>query len=166
MRKWLIIPFILSACTFGFDPVPVQPGGSPANGESATVTAVLDGDTIDVNLNGQTVRVRYVGVNTPEIDEACYDQATSANAAMVRGQAVTLVKDRSETDRFGRLLRYVYVGDTFVNAQLVAQGYAEAVLYEPDRANYDYFLGLERQARSQNLGCHSSGIFNDGSDTR
>jgi micrococcal nuclease len=158
----LLLLLALTACTFGFEPVP--PGA--ASGETGDVVAVIDGDTIDVMLNGQRVRVRYIGVNTPERNEACYSQATAANAALVQGKTVTLVKDRSETDSFGRLLRYIYVGDVFVNAQLVAQGYAEAVLYQPDDAHYNEFLSLERQARSANLGCHPTGIFNDGSDTR
>jgi len=164
---------MLSACTFGFDPntqpLPSNNDGQPSgggDGEVGTVTDVIDGDTIDVNINGQEYRVRYIGMNTPERDEVCYSQATQANASMVQGQQVRLVKDQSETDRFDRLLRYVYVGNTFVNAQLVSQGYAEAALYEPDDAQYEYFRGLEQQARSANIGCHPSGIFNDGSDTR
>jgi micrococcal nuclease len=167
MRKFflfILISLASSACTFGFQPVP--PGTSTTGGETGNVVNVVDGDTIDVMLNGQRVRVRYIGVNTPERDEACYSEASAANAALVEGKTVTLVKDQSETDSFGRLLRYIYVGDTFVNAQLVARGYAEAVLYEPDDAHYNQFLNLERQARSANLGCHPTGIFNDGSETR
>jgi micrococcal nuclease len=67
---------------------------------------------------------------------------------------------------YGRLLRYVYVGDLFVNRALVEQGYAEAVLYEPDHAHYNEFVQLEKEAASGNRGCHPSGIFNDGSYTR
>lgn len=161
---WVLVVLILAACTFGFEPVPIDT--VTATGETGNVVGVIDGDTIDVMLNGQRVRVRYIGVNTPERDEACYAEATAANAALVQGKTVTLVKDRSETDVYDRLLRYVYVGDIFVNAQLVASGYAEAVLYQPDDAHYNEFLNLERQARSANLGCHPTGIFNDGSDTR
>jgi endonuclease YncB( thermonuclease family) len=58
------------------------------------------------------------------------------------------------------------VGDTFVNAQLVAQGYAEVVVYPPDDANFEYFRGLEEQAKNANLGCHPTGIFNDGTYER
>ncbi len=159
-----LILLSLAACTMGFEPVPLDNG--PTNGETGNVVDVIDGDTIDVMLNGQRFRVRYIAVNTPERDESCYAEATAANAALVRGKTVTLVKDQSETDVYDRLLRYVYVGNTFVNAQLVSSGYAEAVLYEPDDAHYDEFLNLERQARNANLGCHPTGIFNDGSDRR
>jgi micrococcal nuclease len=76
------------------------------------------------------------------------------------------VRDQSNTDRYGRLLRYIYVGNRFVNAELVAGGYAEVVVYDPDDANADYFRQLETQAASASLGCHPTGIFDDGSYVR
>ena len=71
-------------------------------------------------------------MNTPERDEPCYQEATQANVELVQGKVVRLVKDVSETDGYDRLLRYVYVGDVFVNEELVRLGYAEAVLYRPE----------------------------------
>jgi endonuclease YncB( thermonuclease family) len=139
---------------------------SGANGGLATVVRIIDGDTIDVDINGETQRIRYIGVNTPERDEICYAEATAANRDLVEGKRVRLEKDQSETDRFDRLLRYVYVGDTFVNAALVQSGYAEAVSYPPDTHEFDNFVLLEQQAATGNRGCHPTGIFNDGSFTR
>lgn len=139
------------------------PSGS---GETGRVTRVIDGDTIEVNINGRNYDVRYIGVNTPERDEPCYQDAATANTRLVSGETVRLERDVSNTDRFDRLLRYVYVGDTFVNRELVAQGYAEAVLYEPDNEHYGAFRQLEIQAANNNRGCHPTGIFNDGSATR
>jgi micrococcal nuclease len=137
-----------------------EPTNSPdVSGESAKVVRIIDGDTIDVKLNGDTYRVRYVGVNTPERDEPCYSDATNANADLVEDQTVTLVRDVSDTDKYGRLLRYVYVGNTFVNAELVAEGYAEAREYPPDTSYADYLEGLESTARSQNLNCYATGVF-------
>jgi micrococcal nuclease len=138
----------------------------PSGGETARVRRVIDGDTIEVEMGGQRLRVRYVGVNTPESDEACYREALEANRALVEGQTVTLIRDQSNTDRFDRLLRYVYVGSTFVNRELVATGYAEAVLYEPDDRHWRDFVALEREAARRGLGCHPTGIFNDGSERR
>jgi micrococcal nuclease len=170
MLKLLVVTFILvlTGCTFGFDPsVPITVVvNTPAGGETATVTRVVDGDTIDVTINGQTFAVRYIGINTPERDETCYSEARNANAALVQGQAVRLVKDVSETDRYGRLLRYVYVGSTFVNEALVEQGWAEAVSYPPDTAFEATFQQFEVEARNAQRGCHVTGIFNDGSTTR
>lgn len=166
--------YLLVRCTFGFDPntAPLPSDGgtsgdSTGTGETAQVLEIIDGDTIDVRLaDGTRERVRYVGVNTPERDEVCYSEAKQANAIFVQGKTVRLVKDRSDTDQYDRLLRYVYVGDLFVNRALVEQGYAEAVVYDPDRAHYDEFVDLEKQAAAARRGCHPSGIFNDGSYTR
>ena len=128
-------------------------------GESGAVTAVIDGDTIDVNIGGAVKRVRYIGMNTPESNQPCYREATNANAALVSGKTVRLVKDVSETDRFGRLLRYVYAGDIFVNAALVEQGYAEAAEYPPDTTQAVYLESLEAKARATNLNCYATGVF-------
>lgn len=128
-------------------------------GEVGQVEYVVDGDTIDVVIDGESYRVRYIGVNTPELNEPCYDDATNVNISLVGGETVRLVKDVSETDQYGRLLRYVYVGDLFVNAELVAGGWAEAVRYDPDTAYLDTFYELEDAARAAGLGCHPTGVF-------
>jgi endonuclease YncB( thermonuclease family) len=139
---------------------------SVPSGDTATVVDVIDGDTIDVRIGSSTYRVRYVGVNTPERDEDCYRQAVDANEALVSGQTVTLVRDTSDTDRFNRLLRYVYVGNTFVNATLIQQGYGEVVVYGSDDQFSATFRQLEITASNSGLGCHPSGIFDDGTYTR
>jgi endonuclease YncB( thermonuclease family) len=79
---------------------------------------------------------------------------------------VRLERDTSETDRYDRLLRFVYVGDTFVNETLVREGWAEAVLYLPDRAQFSNFSALEREAARAGRGCHPTGIFDDGNNER
>ena len=135
-------------------------------GEKAWVARVIDGDTIDVLLNGRRARVRYIGMNTPERDEPCYREATGANYDWVAGKELRLLRDTSETDRYGRLLRYVYADGVFVNRALVEAGYAEAVVYQPDDAFYDDFRRLEQAAAQAGRGCHPSGIFDDGSPTR
>lgn len=169
MKRLWIFPmiFLLAACS-NRDFAGSGGGNSSGGGgsETARVVRVIDGDTIDVDLNGQRTRIRYVGVNTPERDEVCYQEAMNANRALVEGQTVRLVRDASNTDRYDRLLRFVYVGDTFVNAELVKQGYAEAVLYEPDDGFHDEFVEYERQAARAGRGCHPTGIFDDGSTTR
>ncbi len=170
---WLGV-VLLAGCTFGFDTntPPITTGGNTGGtvdqgGDTAQVVQIIDGDTIDVKLaSGTTERVRYIGMNTPERDEICYSEATQANSIFVQGKSVRLVKDTSDRDQYGRLLRYVYVGDLFVNRAMIEQGYAEVVVYEPDHAHYDEFVGLEKQAAAGKRGCHPSGIFNDGSYTR
>lgn len=116
------------------------------------MTEVVDGDTIHVDIDGQDLRVRYIGVDTPERDMPFYEDATDFNAALVEGQIVTLVKDVSETDRYDRLLRYIFVGDTFINYELVRQGYAVSVTFPPDVACAEVFGEAERLAREEGLG--------------
>lgn len=123
-----------------------------ARPQTARVTRVIDGDTIEVRLEGQTVRVRYIGIDTPETDERFYEQATLANATLVDGKTVTLFRDVSETDRYGRLLRYVFVGDVFVNYELIRQGYAFASTYPPDVACAVPFSEAEHLARTERIG--------------
>ncbi|MCL4267622.1 MAG: thermonuclease family protein [Anaerolineae bacterium] len=106
-----------------------------AVGDSAAVTRIIDGDTIEVANNGASYRLRYIGMDTPERGQPFFAAATAANGLLVEGQTVTLVKDVSETDRYGRLLRYVYLPDgIFVNAELVAQGYAQVATFPSDVA--------------------------------
>lgn len=156
----LLLLLLGAGCEVLTDTAPTAiPSSALPDGEIATVTRVIDGDTIDVRLNGVEYRVRYVGVNTPERDEPCYAQASAANAALVQGRQVTLVRDVSDTDRYDRLLRYVYVDTLFVNAELVAEGWAEAGYYPPDTAYTAYFDRLEAEARSANRGCHPTGVF-------
>lgn len=122
-------------------------------GQTAVVTRIIDGDTVDVDLGGTTYRVRYIGIDTPERGDFFYHEATEANRQLVEGQTVTLVKDVSETDRYGRLLRYVYLLDgTFVNAELVGQGYAQMLTYPPDVKYQELFAQLQREAREAGLG--------------
>ncbi len=120
--------------------------------EEALTVAVVDGDTIDVSMEGKVYRVRYIGVDTPELDEPFYQEATQANASMVLNKKLILFRDVSETDRYGRLLRYVFANGIFVNYALIRNGYARVVTYPPDVSCADLFLEAERQARESNLG--------------
>jgi len=131
---------------------PVPPEAEQPAEEMTQGVRVLDGDTIAVSMNGQEYKVRYIGINTPETDQPGGYEATAANRALVEGQQLRMVKDVSEVDQYGRLLRYVYVGGIFVNAELVRQGYAEAATYPPDVAHAEEFVTLQGQAREAGVG--------------
>lgn len=129
---------------------------NPPAGDSATVTRVYDGDTVDVELDGRVYRLRYIGVDSPERDEPFYEEAVDFNRNLVEDQIVVLVKDVSETDQYGRLLRYVYLPDgTFVNAALIRGGMARLVTFPPDVAQTDYLRDLQDQARADGVGMWS-----------
>jgi micrococcal nuclease len=124
----------------------------PATEEKVTVTRVIDGDTI-VIAGG--AHVRYIGMDTPEIypEVEFYGlEAKAKNIELVEGKVVTLVKDVSETDKYGRLLRYVYVDGVFVNGELVRLGYARAAAYPPDTKYESLLAQLEKEAKAAKLG--------------
>jgi len=122
------------------------------------VTRVIDGDTIEVDIAGTIYKVRYIGIDTPEPNDkrpefcALAQEATRYNRQLVEGKTIRLEKDISETDQYGRLLRYVYIGDTLVNAELVRRGLAWAKSYPPDIKYQDQLDESERQAREDGIG--------------
>lgn len=138
-------------------------GSEASQGERAEVVRVVDGDTVIVELDGQEERLRYIGIDAPESVQPeqpveCFGpEAADANAELVDGETVFLVQDVTDRDRFGRLLRYVYVdGDaedgTLVNLELVREGFAESISYEPDVSRQDDLDQAERDARDEGLG--------------
>lgn len=128
--------------------------------ESATVLETVDGDTIKVSISGKDYKVRYIGVDTPETVDprrpvGCFGkEAHDENEKVVKGKTVILVKDVSETDKFGRLLRYVYLADSglFVNEYLVREGYAKVATFPPDVRFVDQFLSSQKEARESKRG--------------
>ncbi len=126
------------------------------------VVRVVDGDTIEVLIDGRKKTVRYIGIDTPETVHPskpveCFGvEASNKNKELVVGKKVRLAKDVSETDKYGRLLRYVYVDDTFVNLTLVQEGYANALSYPPDVAFNEEFRKAEQEAREDRRGLWGS----------
>jgi micrococcal nuclease len=132
--------------------------------QRADVTRVVDGDTIEVAMGGQLFKVRYIGIDTPETVKPgtpvqwMGPEASAANHRLVDGARVVLEKDLSETDRYGRLLRYVWLHDPdgswrMVNLVLVRKGFAAVSTYPPDVKYTDaLFLPAQRAARKAGLG--------------
>lgn len=122
----------------------------------AKVVHIADGDTITVNIAGQDYRLRYIGINAPELDSQNQSelarQSTEFNRQLVEDETVILYRDTSETDQFDRLLRYVYSDDIFVNYELVRRGLARAKDYPPDSACQATLAEAERLARLEHLG--------------
>jgi micrococcal nuclease len=135
------------------------------------VTRVVDGDTIEVEIDAVEYDLRYIGVDTPETVHPrepveCYGPEASAfNGQLVEDKVVGLEKDVSETDGFGRLLRYVWLGDEMVNATLVREGYAQAVTYPPDVKHQETFTALQEEARIAERGFWGSVCREDAAST-
>ncbi|HZJ28545.1 MAG TPA: thermonuclease family protein [Solirubrobacterales bacterium] len=140
----------------GIDPVP---------GERlrAEVVEVVDGDTINVAIDGQAEPVRYIGLDTPEAapggagpgspgDECFGPEATRYNAAMVAGSEVELQIGAEPRDHYGRLLAYVRLGNLSVNAELLRAGYATALTIPPNDRRSGEFERLEAAAQRAGIG--------------
>ena len=138
--------------------VSVLPVSAAPAGLDGTVVRVVDGDTIHVRIGGRVEKVRYIGVNTPEVhhptkgEEPGGREAAAVNRRLVEGQAVRLELDVQERDRYGRLLAYVWIGDLMMNAELVRLGYAQVMTVPPNVRYQEVFLKLQREAREAGRG--------------
>lgn len=140
--------------TIGRVEAPPQPD-DPARLLRTTCVRVIDGDTIEI-ANGE--KVRYIGIDTPEMNaedetrRGLAQVAKRVNRGMVEGRELVIELGVEERDRYGRLLGYIYSGNVFVNAALVAAGYAQAATYPPNVKHADLFVALAAHAREANRG--------------
>ena len=161
MKHLLFAFLVVAACSVGLPAAVAQTELPP--GDDAVVTKVIDGDTIQVRLKGKLYSVRYIGVDAPESVQRrdCFGrEASTYNRSLVmpkgKGVTVRLEKDVSETDKYGRLLRYVYLPDgTMVNQALVEDGYAQVATYPPDVKFEERFVEAQTAAREAGSGLWS-----------
>lgn len=146
MFIFLIVIFLVSGCITG-SAVRVLEG-------PFFVTKTIDGDTFDLNNNE---RVRMSGINTPETGECYYQEAKDKLAELILHKEIYLEKDRSDKDKYGRSLRYVYLNESadeiFVNSILVEEGYARVYdKYKSDTKRYSELKKVEEKSKENNLG--------------
>jgi micrococcal nuclease len=125
---------------------------------TATVTRVVDGDTVEAEIDGREEDVRYIGIDTPESVKPdapveCYGpEAADFNRKLVEGEQVRLEFDQEQRDVYDRLLAYVYVDDTFVNAELLRRGFATTLTIPPNDRFAERFSELEQEAGAEGRG--------------
>ncbi len=155
----LLIVLFAGAYYFRYTNDTSSHAGAPE--ESGSVVRVVDGDTIDVKIGGAEKRVRLIGVNAPESVKPetpveCYGKEASDYAKkLLEGKQVRLETDRSNTDKYDRLLRYVYLasnGNSTVNELIVEGGYARAVSYPPNTKYDSAFKAAELRAQEKEAG--------------
>ena len=117
------------------------------------ITRVIDGDTVELE-DGK--RLRLIGIDTPEKGDCYSQEATNKTKELLEGQEISLEKDVSETDRYGRLLRYIWKGETLINEQLVKEGYASSYSYPPDIKYQDRIIAAQKEARDGSKGLWSA----------
>ena len=162
--RWLVLAVLVAAASAWaavrlFAPRPAPDGQvysrPPEPYLEDRIVRVIDGDTAVGERFG---RIRYIGINTPERDasdpavRAMARQATEVNRRLVEGKRVQLVLDVQERDRYGRLLAYVWADGIFVNAYLLAEGYAQVMTVPPNVRYQEAFVALERRAREGRKG--------------
>ncbi len=161
----LTVSLVLALGGLGCRGAVSAPGGPSPDAGNGVVDRVIDGDTVDVRIGGETERVRLIGVDTPESvaperPVQCFGAEASAQtkALLPEGTAVRLERDEVSRDRFGRLLAYIYRVDDglLVNLALVEGGYADAVTFGDNEALYGVLSAAEATARADGIGLWSA----------
>lgn len=134
------------------EPGTTSPGHGSGRGTGALALRVKDGDTISVEYGSVVESVRLIGINAPESGECFSREATAALMDLVEGREVSLVRDVSDRDQFGRLLRTVMVEGEDVGARLVREGYAIAREYPPDTALAEVYAAAQSAAQAAGAG--------------
>ncbi len=114
---------------------------------------IVDGGTIDVDLDGIEYRVRYILLDPPQPGEPLYNEAAKLNQLILGNQPVYLLQDVSDQDDQGRLLRYVYTADgLLVNAEIVRQGMATVIPSLADTRFQSQIAEAEQEAEQSGIG--------------
>lgn len=136
------------------------------NPELYAVKKVVDGDTLDITINGVVARIRLIGINTPEVVDPrkpveCFGAEASNRAKeLLNGKNVRIESDPTQADRdkYGRLLRYIYIEDgTFINQKMIQDGYAYEYTYD---IPYKYQLQFKKAQKDAQEG--RRGLWGDG----
>jgi micrococcal nuclease len=150
----LLVLLSILACDLEGTTTPVPP---PDDAETFRVKEVVDGDTIVLE---DDTKIRYIGLNTPERDRPFYEEATKANRKLVENKEIRLEFDTVKIDQYGRTLAYVFArdstappqGETFVNLELLRQGYANVFTVPPNVKYEERFREAEQEAREAGRG--------------
>ena len=130
-----------------------------------TVTRTIDGDTIEVLIDGNTEKIRLIGIDTPESVHPDQSKnvpegkiASEFTKSKLEGKQVALELDVEERDRYGRLLAYVWIDNVMFNKMLLSEGLAQVSTYPPNVKYTNDFLALEKQARENSVGLWSQQV--------
>ncbi|MEX0848446.1 MAG: thermonuclease family protein [Ilumatobacteraceae bacterium] len=166
LARLVISGVLLLGCSDAGTPVPTASGGESTTYEpNATLVRVVDGDTVEVDIDGTREKVRLIGIDTPETVKPnspveCFGPEASAftKSLLPEGTPLLLERDVEARDDYGRLLAYVYraADGLFVNLEIVAEGYANLLTFPPNVAHVDDFVAAARTAEAVDLGLWSA----------
>ena len=118
--------------------------------ESGVVTKVIDGDTVILE---EKFKIRLLGIDTDELKEPCYEVAKSRLKELILNKEVILEKDQKDVDIYRRFLRYIFLEDQNINLQLVKEGLASSLFYEPSLKYKEEIITAEKEAKINKIGC-------------
>lgn len=121
--------------------------------QETKVTRVIDGDTVVIS-SGE--RVRLLGIDTPELEEKCFKEARDKLVNLVENKIVILESDTKNKDRYGRLLRWIFIDDQNVNLEILKAGLAEIMIFEEVKYLEDVYSAFD-SAKEGKIGC----LWND-----
>lgn len=164
-KRWLllIIIMLLAACNENSNEkndesndtsnIPVEAVENlpirPENLTTVTVTHVVDGDTVDL---ADGTRIRLIGINTPELDQPYYDEATQFTRALLENKQVGLEVDADELDQYDRTLAYLWIGDELANYTIVRSGWANSLSIQPNVKYAVYIEQAQEKAAAEGAG--------------
>ncbi|MBU7047281.1 MAG: thermonuclease family protein [Theionarchaea archaeon] len=131
--------------------------------DTISCTKIIDGDTFRLS-NGETVRL--IGIDAPELYQPGGKESREYLTCLILNKGITLKKGYEDRDKYNRLLRFAYVGDTCINEEMIRQGYAEARYMSPGDPKREYYLRLEMKAESEKTGLWGYGFFQPRSNLR
>jgi micrococcal nuclease len=161
--RWIPVGFVAACANAAGGPAP-SVASDPVNPANAVVELVVDGDTIDVTIDGDTERVRMIGIDTPETKKPdtpveCFGPEATAftQSLLTHGTPVRLERDVVGRDDYGRILAYVYrASDSiFVNYEIIRHGYARPLTIAPNSAHAERFVEAARAAEHDDAGLWS-----------
>lgn len=165
-RLWRWIPVgLLGACANAAAQPPASTASDSVAQANAVVEAVVDGDTIDVRIDGDDERVRLIGIDTPETKRPdtpveCFGPEATAftESLLAPGTPVRLERDVVGRDDYGRLLAYLYRASDgiLVNYEIIRQGFATPLKFPPNVAHAERFVEAARAAERDDAGLWSS----------
>lgn len=132
-----------------------------------TVISVIDGDTFKISYNGEETKVRLIGIDTPESvhpdktkNTSYGKEASNYTKSLIEGKNIKLEFDVSKTDKYGRLLAYVYLENgEMLNEKLIKDGYAQVATYAPNVKYVDRFKAIQEESRKNRVGFWAKDIF-------
>lgn len=155
----VILTALLAGGSFGGYKIVKDNQASTFENSVHTVVRVIDGDTIDIE---NETRIRLLGIDSPERKTCFYQESKDALKALIEGKDIRIEKDISGSDKYDRLLRYVYVpadnpedDDVFVNEYLIRQGFAMTFAVAPDNRYRDLLARAQEEAQKNNRGLWS-----------